>query len=39
MDAIATMKGPTTAAYIRGHQYVCALLVYRDQVIPWGLRL
>jgi SRSO17 transposase len=39
MDAIATMKDPTTEAYIRGHQYVCAILVYRDHVIPLGIRL
>jgi SRSO17 transposase len=39
MEAIAQMKAPTTAAYIRGHQDVCAILVYRDHVIPWGIRL
>jgi SRSO17 transposase len=39
MDAIAKLKDPTTKAYIRGHQYVCAILVYRDHVIPWGIRL
>ena len=39
MDAIAKMKDPTTDAYIRGHQYACAILVYRDHVIPFGLRL
>jgi hypothetical protein len=39
MDTIATMKDPTTEAYIRGHQYVCAILVYRDHVIPLGIRL
>jgi SRSO17 transposase len=39
MDAIAKMKAPTTDAYIRGHQYVCAILVYRHHVIPWGIRL
>lgn len=39
MDAIAQMKDPTTAAYIRGHQYVCAILVYHDHVIPLGIRL
>jgi hypothetical protein len=39
MDAIAKMKDPTTEAYIQGHQYVCAILVYRDHVIPFGLRL
>jgi hypothetical protein len=39
MDAIAKMKDPTTEAYIRGHQYVCAILVCRDHVIPFGIRL
>jgi hypothetical protein len=38
MDAIAKMKAPTTAAYIRGPPYVCALLVCRDHVLPLGLR-
>ena len=38
MDAIAKMQDPTTAAYIRGHPYVCAILVYRDHVIPLGIR-
>jgi SRSO17 transposase len=39
MDAIAKMKDPTIDAYIRGHQYVCAILAYRDHVIPFGIRL
>jgi SRSO17 transposase len=39
MDAIAKMKDPTTEAYIRGHQYVCAILVYGDHVMPLGIRL
>jgi SRSO17 transposase len=39
MDAIAKMKDPTTEAYIRGHQYVCAILVCRHHVIPFGIRL
>jgi DDE superfamily endonuclease len=39
MDAIAKMKDPTTEAYIRGHQYVCAILVCRGYVIPFGIRL
>lgn len=39
MDAIATMKDPVLEAYIWGHQYVCAILVYRDHVIPLGIRL
>jgi SRSO17 transposase len=39
MDAVAKMKDSTTDAYIRGHQYVCAILVCRDHVIPFGIRL
>jgi hypothetical protein len=39
MDAVAKMKDPTTDTYIRGHQYVCAILVCRDYVIPFGIRL
>lgn len=39
MDAVAKMKDPTTDAYMRGHQYVCATLLFRQQVIPWGIRL
>ena len=39
MDAGAKMKDPTRDAYIRGHQYVCGILVCRQQVIPWGMRL
>jgi hypothetical protein len=39
MDAIAKRKDPTTEAYIRGHPSVCAILVCRDHVIPFGLRL
>jgi hypothetical protein len=39
MDAVAKMKDSTTDAYIRGHQDVCAILVCRDHVIPFGLRL
>jgi hypothetical protein len=38
-DAIAKMKDPTLDAYIRGHQYVCAILVLREAVIPLGIRL
>src|SRR4029450_3824407 len=33
------MKDPTTDAYIRGHQYVCGTLLFREHVIPWGIRL
>jgi hypothetical protein len=39
MAAVAKMKDPTTDAYIRGHQYVCGLLRFRQPVIPWGIRL
>ncbi|HXH13112.1 MAG TPA: transposase [Alphaproteobacteria bacterium] len=39
MDAVAKLKDPTTEAYIRGHHDVCAILVCREQVIPWGIRL
>ncbi len=39
MDVVSKMKDPVTDTYIQGHQYVCAILVYRDHVIPWGLRL
>ncbi|MDQ3830678.1 MAG: transposase, partial [Candidatus Tectomicrobia bacterium] len=39
MDAVAKMKDPVTEAYIQGHQYVCAILRFRHQVIPYGIRL
>jgi hypothetical protein len=39
MEAIAKMKDPTTDASIRGHQYVCGTLLFRQHVIPWGIRL
>ncbi len=39
MEAVAKMKDPTTHAYIRGHQYVCGTLLFREHVIPWGIRL
>jgi SRSO17 transposase len=39
MDAVAKMKDPTIDAYIRGHQYVCAIVVFRDYVLPYGIRL
>jgi SRSO17 transposase len=39
MDAVAKMKDPTIDAYIRGHQYVCGTLLFRQHVIPWGIRL
>jgi hypothetical protein len=37
-DAVAKMKDPTTDASSRGHQSVCGILVFRQQVIPWGIR-
>ena len=39
MAAVAKLKDPTTDAYIQGHQYVCGILVYREQVIPFGIQL
>jgi SRSO17 transposase len=39
MAAVAKRKDPTTDAYIQGHQYVCGILVYREQVIPFGIQL
>src|SRR5919106_3589817 len=38
MDAVAKMKDPTIDAYIRGHQYVCGTWLFRQHVIPWGIR-
>jgi SRSO17 transposase len=38
MDAVAKMREPTLDAYIRGHQYVCGILLFRGQVIPFGIR-
>ncbi len=39
MEAVATLKDSVTDTYSRGHQYVCAILVCRGHVIPWGIRL
>jgi SRSO17 transposase len=39
MDAVAKLKDPVPDTYRRGHQDVCAILVCRGQVIPWGIRL
>ncbi|HEX9868410.1 MAG TPA: hypothetical protein VGC99_07405, partial [Candidatus Tectomicrobia bacterium] len=39
MEAVAKTQEPTTEGSIRGHQSVCARLVVREQVIPWGIRL
>ena len=33
MDAVAKMKDPVTEGYVQGHQYVCAILRFRNQVI------
>jgi SRSO17 transposase len=39
MEAVAKMKDPVTDTYSHGHQYVCAILLFRDYVIPYGIRL
>jgi hypothetical protein len=39
MEAVATMKDPTTDPYLQGHQEVCAILDYRASVSPFGIRL
>jgi DDE superfamily endonuclease len=39
MAAVATLKDPTTDAYIQGHQDVCGILVYQAHVIPVGIQL
>jgi hypothetical protein len=39
MDAVAKMKDPPIDAYIRGHQYVCGIVVFRDYVLPYGIQL
>ena len=39
MDAVAKMKDPVTEGYVQGHQYICAILRFRNQVIPYGIRL
>jgi DDE superfamily endonuclease len=39
MDAVAQMKDPVTEGYLQGHQYVCAIVRFRDHVIPYGIRL
>jgi hypothetical protein len=39
MDAVAKRRETTTEADIRGQQDVCAILLFRHDVIPWGLRL
>jgi DDE superfamily endonuclease len=38
MDAVAKMKDSTLDTYIRGHQYVCAILVLREYGFPLGIR-
>ena len=39
MDAVSKMKDPVLDAYIQGHHYVNAILVCRDHVSPFGIRL
>jgi hypothetical protein len=39
MDAAGKMQDPTLDANIWGQHYVCAVLVCRRQVLPWGIRL
>lgn len=39
MDAISKMKDPISGAFMRGHQYVCAIIFFRGLIIPWGIRL
>lgn len=39
MEAVSKMKDPTMDAYILGHQYVCGILVFRQHVIPFGIRV
>jgi hypothetical protein len=39
MEAVATMTAPMTEGDSRGPQDVCARLVVREPVIPWGIRL
>jgi hypothetical protein len=39
MDAVAKMTDPITEGYIQAHQYVCAIVRFWDQVIPYGIRL
>jgi hypothetical protein len=36
MDAVAKMKESLTDEYMRGHQYVGAILVFHDHVISGG---
>jgi hypothetical protein len=38
MDAVAQMKDPVTEGYLQGHQSGCAILRFRNQVIPYGIR-
>jgi hypothetical protein len=38
-DAVTNMQDPTTEAYLRGPQDVCAILAYPDHVMPLGIRL
>jgi hypothetical protein len=39
IEAVATRQDPAADAFMQGHQQVCVMLVCRDQVIPWDIRL
>lgn len=39
MDGVSWIHDPVTNRKIKGHQYVTAVLRFRGQVIPWGIRL
>jgi SRSO17 transposase len=39
MQAVSKMKDPLSGAYMQGHQYVTALIVFRGYVFPWGISL
>jgi SRSO17 transposase len=39
MEAVGWIRDPLTGKSIRGHQFVTAVLRFRGQVIPWGIRL
>jgi len=39
MEAVSWIHDPVSGRSIKGHQYVTAVLRFRSQVIPWGIRL
>lgn len=39
MEAVSWIHDPVSGRSIKGHQYVTAVLHFRGQVIPWGIRL